>query len=127
MNPFNLIDDIADKIWPSQDEKLKNADLIAQLKALPSVQQSQSQLAQLAINNSEAQSSSVFVSGWRPAMMWGCIAFTLLNIIISWCDQTFGLSIATFGGGLPENIIVGTLTGTYMIARTVEKIKGVAR
>jgi hypothetical protein len=127
MNPFDLIDDIADKIWPSQDEKLKNADLIAQLKALPSVQQNQVALAQLAINNSEAQSSSVFVSGWRPAMMWGCIVFTLLNIIISWCDQIFSWHIPNFGGGLPENIIMGALTGTYMLARTVEKIKGVAR
>jgi hypothetical protein len=127
MGPIDLIDDIANKIWPSQDEKLKNADLIAQLKALPSVQQNHVALAQLAINNSEAQSGNAFDSGWRPFIMWGCIAFTFINIIINWCDQMFSLNIPNFGGDLPEHIIMGTLTGTYMLARTIEKIKGVAK
>jgi hypothetical protein len=81
------------------------------------------------INEIEAQSSNLFVSGWRPAAGWCCVgglAFEyLLRPLIQW-----GLSIAKVAitlPGLDMNLmfpLLGALLGLGTL-RGIEKIKGV--
>lgn len=42
-----------------------------------------SDLAQMSINKEEASHPSVFVSGWRPAVGWVCVAALFFNYILS--------------------------------------------
>lgn len=92
--------------------------------------QLQRDLAQITVNNTEAQSQSLFKSGWRPAVGWVCamaLAYEFLGrvllgwVIGNWLHWTqppvldMG-DLMTILGGL---LGLGTL-------RTTEKIKGVA-
>ena len=87
------------------------------------------QLAQIDVNKTEATSSNLFVSGWRPSVGWVCvfglIYSFILQPIISWYSTAHGYvsppaldlsTLITILGGL---LGIGTL-------RTVEKINGVA-
>jgi hypothetical protein len=82
MNPVNdalsVVDDIADKIWPSQDEKLQHADLIAQLKALPSVQAMQLRMAQVNLTNTLASGHNFFLSLGLGLIYFSC-GFAIFN------------------------------------------------
>lgn len=60
---FELAAPIIDRLVPDPAEKQKLiGELIGTLQ--------QSAIAQLEVNKAEAQSSSLFVSGWRPAIGW---------------------------------------------------------
>lgn len=125
---------IIDKIIP--DPQAKAA---AQLEAMKLAQagefkeldsQLQRDLAQIQVNNTEAQSTSIFKSGWRPAVGWVCaialgyefLGRVLLGYVLSnWLHWTQPPTLdmgdlMTLLGGL---LGLGTL-------RTTEKLKGVA-
>jgi hypothetical protein len=86
--------------------------------------------AQTEINLKEAESPSLFVSGWRPFIGWvcgvGCLYSFILQPMLSWGSMWFG------GAELPKldvsqlmPLILGMLgLGTL---RTVEKVQGVDR
>lgn len=86
-------------------------------------------LAQLAINEKEAQNPDRFVSGWRPSIGWVCsagLAYTfLLQPLLSW-------AAGLYGHPAPPSLDMGdllTLLGGMLGLgglRTAEKIKGVA-
>jgi hypothetical protein len=68
---FDLVKTGLDKFFPDANEELRGklnlaASEIANNFAL--------QMGQLEINKTEAASSSLFVSGWRPAVGWVCVA-----------------------------------------------------
>ena len=84
------------------------------------------------INKEEAKSSSVFVSGARPFVMWVC-AFALAYASVLEPILRFGAQVVFgYAGGFPVidteltlQVLFGILgLGAY---RSVEKIKGVAR
>ena len=113
---------IIDKIWPNKSEQEK-----AELQAALIVVQ-----GQLAVNQAEAGSSSVFVAGWRPFIGWVCGSACAWNWI--------GLPLAKVGlllaGGpaltlAPADLseMLPVLMGMLGLGalRTTEKIKGVAR
>lgn len=113
---------VIDKIWPNKSEQEK-----AELQAALVVVQ-----GQLAVNQAEAASSSVFVAGWRPFIGWVCGAACAWNWI--------GLPIAKAGLALfaarkldlaPADLteMLPVLMGMLGLGalRTTEKIKGVAR
>lgn len=92
--------------------------------------QLQRDLAQIGVNNTEAQSDNWFKSGWRPAVGWVCacaLAYEFLGrVMLGWLlgnwlhwtqppELQMG-DLMTILGGL---LGLGTL-------RTTEKIKGVA-
>jgi len=87
------------------------------------------QQGQLKINLAEAQSSSMFVAGWRPAIGWAgafCIAYNafapLLWYILSVCGVK-SMPPPTLDISQLFPIILGMLgLGGY---RTYEKLKGV--
>lgn len=95
-------------------------------------------LAQIGVNNTEAQHTSVFVAGWRPAIGWvGAAAMAyqfLLYPLLTW-----GWALAQANGHLPAGMqpppmldadaLWVILSGILGIAgmRSFEKSRGVAR
>lgn len=88
-------------------------------------------LGQLDINKAEAQSGSLFIGGWRPAVGWVCVlglAYQFLAFpLLGWA----GANLA--GWSAPPVLDMGTLLtllgGLLGLGgfRTAEKIKGVAK
>ena len=76
---------------------------------LTQLEQAASQ-AQTEINKAEAQSSSIFVAGWRPFIGWVCgfglLYATVLQPILSWFLQLEGYNTAP---SLDTNILMTIL------------------
>lgn len=118
----DLANTVIGRIWPNKTEEQK-AELAA---ALVVVQ------GQLAVNQVEAGSSSVFVAGWRPFIGWVCGSACAWN----WVGlpmTKMGLALA---GGPVLDLAPADLTEMLPVLmgmlglgalRTHEKIKGVAR
>ncbi len=124
---------IIDKLIPDPQAKAQ-----AQLQALQLAQagefkdidtQLQRDLAQIAVNQAEAQSSDFFRAGWRPFVGWICglglaVQF-LVGPIASWVGAMMGhvLAFPTLDMGTLMTLLAGMLgLGTL---RTAEKVKGV--
>lgn len=124
---FDLVKTGLDKFFPDADTELKGklnqaAAQIANEYAL--------QVGQLKINEVEAASSSFFVAGARPAIMWICAA----TLLYSGIGISFLTWIVAFWGWPPLPVIDATTTNNVLMGllglgtmRTVEKINGVAR
>jgi hypothetical protein len=83
---------------------------------------------QLDINKIEAASPSLFVSGWRPAMGWCCVAIFAANYV--------GVPILAWTSGIyhwpsPPRLDIGEVIPVLLgmlglgALRTTEKVKGV--
>jgi len=88
-------------------------------------------MAQIEVNKIEAASSSLFVSGWRPFIGWGC-GFAFLYIGIMEPVARFVAQVLwNYTGGFPEidpTITMQVLFGLLGLAgmRTYEKTQKVA-
>ncbi len=86
--------------------------------------------SQTMVNAKEAESGSLFVSGWRPAVGWVCVVGLLVKFLIAplftWITGLFHNPIAfpDLDTGTMVELLIGMLGLSGM--RTVEKIKGVA-
>lgn len=79
--------------------------------------------AQATINQLEAQSSSLFVSGWRPFVGWSCgTAFAYTGLIGPLLSQLFHIDMPAVD--MTSMIVV--LTGMLGLGtmRTIEKVRG---
>ncbi len=125
----DLVNGVVNRLWPdaTETDKQKLALALAQLDAEAKAQQ-----GQLAVNQAEAGSSSVFASGWRPALGWiiaailaySYIIYPLLGSLIAMA----GWSVVLPKLGLDDTLwqlILGMLG--LSAGRTVEKLKGVSR
>jgi len=118
---LDLASSVINKIWPDKSESER-----AQLAAAVSIVQ-----GQLSINQEEAKSTNVFVSGWRPFVGWVCgsaFAWNWIGLPMAkfglavFTTQTLDISPADLSEMLP--VLLGMLgLGTL---RTFEKTKGVA-
>jgi len=133
MNPLFLMPllemgkGLIDKFIPDPQEKAK-----AELELFKSTQEGELKtiLAQLEINAREAQSSSIFVAGWRPFVGWtsglGFFYATVIHNVLAW--------VATIREW-PTPPAVDTETLIYVLfallgiggMRSLEKIKKVAK
>ena len=117
----DLASTIINKIWPDKSEAEKQQ--LAAAVALVN--------GQLAINQAEASSPSMFVAGWRPFIGWVCGSACAWNWL--------GLSVAKFVALLafskvldihPADVseMMPVLMGMLGLGslRTFEKLKGVA-
>jgi hypothetical protein len=129
-----LLGNLFDRIFPdpkaAADAKLEvmrlaQAGELAQLNA-----DLQMATGQMDINKVEAASSSLFVSGWRPAIGWICgaaFAFKFIGgpaafVLSQWAGHPITLPVFDFTE--MSTILLGMLgLGTL---RTVEKVKNVA-
>ena len=70
---------LLDKFIEDKDQKAKLAHEVATM-----AQKHAQELAkgQLEVNKAEAQHKSIFVSGWRPAVGWGCVFGMMGNFMV---------------------------------------------
>jgi hypothetical protein len=132
MNPlllsplFELGNSIISRLFPDPAQKAA-----AEFELLKLTQDGDLQkiLAQLAINAKEAESSSVFVSGWRPYVGWICgtglLYATILHNLLEWLSAAKGWPMPPAVDTDVLLYVLGALLGIGTL-RTVDKIKGVA-
>lgn len=115
---------VLDKVIP---DKNKRAEAQEQLQTLLTSQDFQIAVEQIKVNAIEAQSDSIFKSGWRPSVGWICsIAFGLHFVIfplLNWFIILFGGQpiLVPFHMDTLLTVLLGLLgMGTL---RTVEKMK----
>jgi hypothetical protein len=89
------------------------------------------QIAQTEVNKEEAKSSSLFVSGWRPAVGWSCVCGLVYQFLFC---PIFGWMASNISGwSLPPSLDTDTLMTLLFgilglgVYRTAEKFKGVSR
>ena len=116
----DLANTVIGKIWPDKSEQERQ-----QMAAAVMVIQ-----GQLGINKIEAESPSLFVSGWRPAIGWVCgaacawnwVGLPLAKFLMLAIGRPITMSPADLGEMLP--VLIGMLGLGGL--RTAEKINGVA-
>lgn len=115
---------VIDRLWPDPAQRAA-----AQLELLK-LQQS-GELAQIAVNQTEAAHSSMFVAGWRPGLGWTCVAACSWNWLLlpvakvgfAFAGHPLELAPADLSEMLP--ILMGMLGLGGL--RTIEKLNGKAR
>jgi hypothetical protein len=132
MNPlllsplFELGNNIISRLFPDPAQKAA-----AEFELLKLTQDGDLQkiLAQLAINAKEAESASVFVSGWRPYVGWICgtglLYSTIIHNLLEWLSAARGWPLPPAVDTDTLLYVLGALLGIGTL-RTIDKIKGVA-
>ena len=118
---------VIDKIFP---DKAQADAAKAHLLELQINGDLQLALGQQSTNTAEANSTSVFVAGWRPFIGWVCgcgcawnwIGLPIAKMVIALLGYTVVLQMADLSEMMP--LLLGMLGIGGM--RTLEKIKGVA-
>jgi len=111
-----IIDKVADKIDEFTLDKTEKAQLIQEINK-----------AQIEVNKVEANSSSLFVSGWRPFVGWTCgIALCyhfVLQPFLTFVLYSFGhqIILPTFDMGTLTTTLMGMLGLGGL--RSYEKVK----
>lgn len=126
--------DLIKKLFPDPQAQAEAQFKLLQLASNGELAQLQSvtDLAkgQLQVNQTEAASTSLFVSGWRPFVGWTCgaaFAFKYIGapVAVMVCDMAgIALKLPAIETGELLPILLGML-GLGAL-RTVEKVKGVA-
>ena len=118
------IGSVLDKVIPDKNKRLEAQE---QLQTLLTSQDFQIAVEQIKVNAIEAQSDSIFKSGWRPSVGWICsiafalhfVIFPLLNWIVMLCGGQ--PILVPFQMDTLLTVLLGLLgMGTL---RTVEKMK----
>ena len=134
-NPFTaivgaLIAPVTSLISEAITDKDKAAQLAFEISTLAANQAHAEVLAQLAVNQAEAASGSMFVGGWRPAVGWVCVVAMALNFIVT---PMFGPVIEAYTKVVMEPLAMGEMMPILLgmlgltAARTFEKQQGVAK
>jgi hypothetical protein len=113
---------LLDKFIPDADTKIRIAH---ELATMAETHAQEIALGQMEVNAVQAAHKSLFVAGGRPAAMWVCVACMASNFILAPYAIAFGLDVPILDSGEFMPIMLGLLG--LGGARTVEKIKGVAR
>jgi hypothetical protein len=121
-----IIGGLLEKVIPDTAARDKVAGEIAQKTAEAA---NAALLSQLEINKTEAEHPSVFVSGWRPAVGWTCVAGFAYTYVL-WAFLAWASAIANVPAPPQLDMgdllfLLGSLLGVS-VSRTVEKLKGVA-
>ncbi|MGZ8171825.1 MAG: 3TM-type holin [Methylobacter sp.] len=122
-----LIDTVVKRVWPdaTEVEKAKLAQMTETLQA-----EWNNQLAQIEVNKIEAASTSLLVSGWRPAIGWVCAAGLAYAAILEPLARFAATVVFAYVGAFP--VIDTEITLQILFAllglggmRTYEKARGV--
>jgi hypothetical protein len=113
-----------------EDKDQKNA-LAQQLATMSERHAQELAKAQIEVNKVEASSSSLFVSGWRPAVGWVCVSgmagnfiiIPLANFVLALSDSNITIPLVDTATMMP--VLMGMLGLGAM--RSAEKIKKVSR
>lgn len=120
--------DIVDQVIPDKDAAAK-AKVEMEARLIEAA--SQANIEQIKTNQAEAQHSSIWVAGWRPAIGWACasgIAWVfILQPVASWALALAGVD-ADLPGVNTDILLELTFAMLGMAGlRTFEKMKGVAK
>ena len=128
----DVIEQVAGIFKDYSDKKLSKDELRFKLETFEASNTQELSMAQIEVNKTEAQHSSVFVSGWRPFLGWTCGLGFAMNFLIAPVG-TFVASVS----GYPEIIFPQADLSTMMPVligmlglggmRSFEKYKGVNR
>lgn len=77
-----IIGQLVDKIIPDPNQRMQLQLQLSQLADQESARESQERIAQINVNNTEAQNPNMFVAGWRPYIGWVCGAGATLNFVV---------------------------------------------
>ena len=119
---------LLDKFIPDADERNRLAHEISTMAERHAHELAK---AQIEVNKEEAKSSSMFVSGWRPAVGWVCVTGMAFNFVVvplgNFTCSLYGVDIFIPSLDLGEMmpVLMGMLGLGAM--RSFEKAKGVAR
>lgn len=130
---LGFIQPILDKFFPDKTQQL---EVQAQLQQLAMQQEGQQfddavklALAQIGVNNTEAQSENLFKAGWRPAIGWACVAAFAYDFVMrplgQWVAQLINPHVP-----IPPNLdlteMMPVLLGMLGLGtlRTVERVQG---
>ena len=111
-----IIDKVADKIDDFTLDKEEKAQLIQEINK-----------AQIEVNKVEANSNSLFVSGWRPFVGWTCGVALCYHFVLppflTFVLYSFGqqITLPTFDMGTLTTILMGMLGLGGL--RSYEKVK----
>lgn len=131
LDPVTAIMDIGgkviDRLWP---DPVQAANAKLELIKLQQSGELAAMTGQLEINKIEAANTSVFVSGWRPAIGWICgaacawnwVGLPVAKLLLSILGHPITLAPADLTEMMP--ILLGMLGLGGL--RTLEKINGVA-
>jgi len=139
MDPVSILlglgSKVIDRLWPDETQrdiaklellKMQQSGELAQLAA-----ETELAKAQIGVNTEDAKSGSVFVSGARPFILWGCgfamIYAAMLEPMMRFVAVVMFGYIGTFpvlDTTLTTQVLLGLLGLSGM--RSVDKIKGVA-
>jgi len=78
-----ILGDIISTVGGIIEKMVPDKDKASELKHEISMSLVNLDLAQMEVNKEEAKNPSIFVSGWRPAVGWVCVAALAFNYIIS--------------------------------------------
>jgi len=85
-------------------------------------QETQLAIAQIAVNEHEAQNPNLFVSGWRPAIGWTCCIGLVYSFLVQPVLIAFHYPAPVLDSGVLMTLLGGMLgLGTL---RSIEKVKG---
>ena len=119
---------LLDKFIPDADERNRLAHEISTMAERHAQELAK---AQIEVNKEEAKSTSLFVSGWRPAVGWVCVTGMGFNFVCMPLGN-FACALAGVDISLPPlnlsemmPVLMGMLGLGAM--RSFEKTKGVAR
>ena len=117
------ISTLLDKFIPDADEKAKLAHEIA---TMAQKQAHESAIAQVKVNEKEAQHSSIFIAGWRPFVGWTCgvalfYHFIVQPVLVFFMDKP----APSFDMSTLSTILMGMLGLGGL--RTFEKYKSITK
>jgi hypothetical protein len=120
---INPISSLLDKFIPDADQKAKLAHEIA---TMAQKQAHESAIAQVKVNEKEAQHRSIFIAGWRPFVGWTCgIAlfyhFIVQPVLVFFMDKP----APSFDMSTLSTILMGMLGLGGL--RTFEKYKSITK
>ena len=119
---------LLDKFIEDKDQKSALAHEIA---TMTEKYAQENALAQMAVNKAEAASSSIFVSGWRPATGWVCVLGMAGNFIVTpFANFVLALlEVEVVIPLVPLDTMMPVLLGLLGLGglRTLEKTNGVHR
>ena len=118
-SPIEAIGGVLDKLFTSDEEKLKAQAVLEKLKQHPAE-------LQVALNKIEAQHRSLFVAGCRPFIGWICgLGLANVYIINPWLQWLYGIE----GPQLPLGVMVELIIAMLGLGslRTAEKFGGRAK
>lgn len=127
---------LIDRLWPDKAQqdsaklelfKMHKSGELAQLAAETEITK-----AQLAVNQAEASSDSLFVAGWRPFVGWCCgsaLAYAAVADPLMRFVSTVGFGYTGEFPVIDTTITLQVLLGLLGLGsmRSVEKIKGVSK